>query len=80
MLLNCFPFVFCLDRKEWTSFTPTTYAYPFSALNVSSASANLPPPMKTGHIESDSQARNQTQPQEPKPLLSAQYEALSDED
>lgn len=69
------------ERKEnWPSFTPSTYAYPFSALNVSSAAANLPPPMKSAHIDGDSAARGQPAPQEPKPLLSAQYEALSDED
>lgn len=70
----------CLERKEnWPSF-PSTYAYPFSALNVSSAAANLPPPMKSAHGENESTPRQQPQPQEPKPLLSAQYEALSDED
>lgn len=69
------------DRKEnWPAFTSSTYAYPFSALNVSSAAANLPPPMKTAHVDSDAAARSQAPAQEPKPLLSAQYEALSDED
>lgn len=69
------------DRKEnWTPFGPQTYAYPFSALNVAGAAANLPPPIKTSHVDSDSGARGQAPPQEPKPLLSAQYEALSDED
>lgn len=52
-----------------TTFTTTTYAYPYSALNVSGTATNLPPPIKT----------TSSQP-EPKPLLSAQYEALSDED
>lgn len=74
-------YILFADRKEnWPSFTPSTYAYPFSALNVSSAAANLPPPMKTAHVEGDSVGRSQPAPQEPKPLLSAQYEALSDED
>lgn len=69
------------DRKEnWPSFPPSTYAYPFSALNVSSAAGNLPPPMKSAHVDSDSVSRGQAPAQEPKPLLSAQYEALSDED
>lgn len=79
----CFFFVVVIlaERKEnWPSFTPSTYAYPFSALNVSSAAANLPPPMKSAHVESDSAQRSQPNTQEPKPLLSAQYEALSDED
>lgn len=69
------------ERKEnWPSFTPSTY-YPFSALNVSSAGAtNLPPPMKAAHGDSEAAARSQVPTQEPKPLLSAQYEALSDED
>lgn len=72
---------FLADRKEnWHSFAPSTYAYPFSALNVSSAAANLPPPMKSAHVEGDSTGRGQQAQQEPKPLLSAQYEALSDED
>lgn len=60
-----------------TAFTTTTYAYPYSALNVSGATATLPPPIKTAI---DSERSNQPPPQEPKPLLSAQYEALSDED
>jgi len=68
------------DRKEWTSFAPSTYTYPFSALNVSGAATTLSQPMKTAHVESDSSQRSIAQPQEPKPLLSAQYEALSDED
>lgn len=60
-----------------TTFTTTTYAYPYSALNVSGTTASLPPPIKTAI---DSERSNQPPPQEPKPLLSAQYEALSDED
>lgn len=60
-----------------TTFTTTTYAYPYSALNVSGTTATLPPPIKTAI---DSERSNQPPPQEPKPLLSAQYEALSDED
>lgn len=69
------------DRKEnWTPFAPQTYAYPFSALNVAGAAANLPPPIKTAHLDGESGGRGQAPPQEPKPLLSAQYEALSDED
>lgn len=58
----------------------TTYAYPFNALTV--AAASLPPPIKT-NIDGETPARNNPPlppAQEPKPLLSAQYEALSDED
>lgn len=47
---------------------------------MAGAAANLPPPIKTAHVESDSGGRGQAPTQEPKPLLSAQYEALSDED
>lgn len=63
-----------------TTFATTTYAYPFSALNV--APAPLPPPIKsTIDGEPPTRANLPLPPaQEPKPLLSAQYEALSDED
>lgn len=58
----------------------TTYAYPYSALNVSAAPSSLPPPLKPSN-DNESNNRPQAPPaQEPKPLLSAQYEALSDED
>lgn len=62
-----------------TTFSTTTYAYPFSALNVSGATATLSPSIKTA-IAIDTERCNMPPLQEPKPLLSAQYEALSDED
>lgn len=74
-------FDFLADRKEWTSFPPSTYAYPFSALNVAGAASSMPiPQIKTAHIENESSQRSGATQQEPKPLLSAQYDALSDED
>lgn len=64
-----------------TTFAPTSYPYPFSALNVSATPSSLPPPLKSSN-DSDSNNRPPQPPPaaEPKPLLSAQYEALSDED
>lgn len=102
-----------------TTFAATTYAYPYSALNVPNSASGLPPPpqmsLNTAHqMQSSSGASAHKQPthilhggsvhdagpnstvsttsgvgggggqggaaNEPKPLLSAQYEALSDED
>lgn len=104
-----------------TTFASTTYAYPYSALNVPSSVAGLPPPpqmsLNVAHQmppTSGSSAHKQPShvlhggsggmghdggpnsvvsttsgggpggqagsANEPKPLLSAQYEALSDED
>lgn len=81
-IANVYSFDFFADRsKEWTSFPPSTYAYPFSALNVAGAASSIPiPQIKTAHIENESSQRSGAPQQEPKPLLSAQYEALSDED
>lgn len=63
-----------------TTFATTTYAYPFSALNVPNA-AGLPPHQKMLHPEAAGGSSHQSShASEPKPLLSAQYEALSDED
>lgn len=73
-----------------TSYAPTVYAYPFSALNMVSGGNSLLSPKQESIIESDStSSKNLSSGQlpshtlqvtEPKPLLSAQYEALSDED
>lgn len=76
-------------QQTVTTFATTTYAYPYSALNVgASATAAVlaqsgPPNMKLSNPNSDTdpqQRPTQTLAAEPKPLLSAQYEALSDED
>lgn len=74
-----------------TSYAPTVYAYPYSALNMVSGGNTLLSPKQESVVESDStqQSKNISSGQlpshtlqvtEPKPLLSAQYEALSDED
>lgn len=74
-----------------TSYAPTVYAYPYSALNMVSGGNSLLSPKQESIIESDSTLQSKTMPSgqlsshtlqvtEPKPLLSAQYEALSDED
>lgn len=103
-----------------TTFATTTYAYPYSALNVPSSVAGLAPPSQittsqlsslahqahqapTSHIGKQSSSHSMgitgsggvamtisggvsaatavgSAAVEPKPLLSAQYEALSDED
>lgn len=71
-----------------TSYAPTVYAYPYSALNMVSGANSLLSPKQESIIEPDN-AQSKSMPsgqlsshtlQEPKPLLSAQYEALSDED
>lgn len=59
----------------------STYTYPFSALNVSAAASSLPPPLKSSiDVEPNNRPPPSIPAAEPKPLLSAQYEALSDED
>lgn len=68
-----------------STFAPTaTYTYPFNALslNVSgTGNVQLTQAMPPSSQHLDEQKRNQhNSQQEPKPLLSAQYEALSDED
>lgn len=73
-----------------TTFATTTYAYPFSALNVNSGAAvalTSQQSISTTKLSNLSNQENDTRPPpiqlplaEPKPLLSAQYEALSDED
>lgn len=71
-----------------TTFAPTTYTYPYSALNVVSGAAPLPTQgtisstnkQSNSDLEQAPPPRPQPLPAEPKPLLSAQYEALSDED
>lgn len=77
-----------------TTFAQSTYAYPFSALNVgatpaaslaaaaaaAAAQSNQQQSKMSNSDGGDNQSRQQQQLAEPKPLLSAQYEALSDED
>lgn len=73
-----------------TTFATTTYAYPYSALNVGAgttavlAGQSVPPSIKLSNQNTDNdptiQRPTQSLVAEPKPLLSAQYEALSDED
>lgn len=64
----------------------TTHPYPYSALNVSAAATQSGAPPMTVQITKttsniDDQLNRQTQPMDSiKPLLSDQYEALSDED
>lgn len=66
--------------------TSSTYAYPFSALSVhamSAANARSPTPSKPvvstpSTVNKDDNASQRSS--EPAPLLSAQYEPLSDED
>jgi hypothetical protein len=66
--------------------TSSTYAYPFSALSVhamSAANARSPTPSKpvvstASAVNKDDS--NSQRSSEPAPLLSAQYEPLSDED
>lgn len=60
-----------------------TYAYPFSALNVPGPPPSLgvpPPSTKSLDGVSSQPPSQQSIAAEPKPLLSAQYEALSDEE
>lgn len=60
-----------------TSFAPTaTYTYPFVSSGAGSVQLSQSMPPSSQHL--DDQKRNSQQ--EPKPLLLAQYEALSDED
>jgi hypothetical protein len=76
--------------QSLTTFAQSTYAYPFSALNVgataaaslaAAASQSNQQPSKMSNSDGDNnQSRQQQQLAEPKPLLSAKYEALSDED
>lgn len=63
-----------------TSFAPTaTYTYPFVSSGAGSVQLSQSMPPSSQHL--DDQKRNQhNSQQEPKPLLLAQYEALSDED
>lgn len=73
-----------------TTFATTTYAYPYNALNVGAgttavlAGQSAPTSIKMSNQNTDNdpimQRPTQTLAAEPKPLLSAQYEALSDED
>lgn len=71
-----------------TTFATTSYPYPFSALNVSGTQVVA----QLTHLEEAQKRNHQHQPHnnlplaasqqqaEPKPLLSAQYEGISDED
>ena len=56
---------------------PTTTFYPFSALGVHTGPPPAPPPPTSG---STSVTKSEQMQAEPAPLLSAQYEPLSDED
>lgn len=56
---------------------PTTTFYPFSALGVHTGPPPAPPPPTSG---SSSVTKSEQMQAEPAPLLSAQYEPLSDED
>lgn len=58
---------------------PTTNFYPFSALGVHTGPPPAPPPTATSTVSASVSKSEQMQP-EPAPLLSAQYEPLSDED
>lgn len=58
---------------------PTTNFYPFSALGVHTGPPPAPPPTATSAV-SASVAKSEQMQSEPAPLLSAQYEPLSDED
>lgn len=58
--------------------TPTTF-YPFSALGVHTGPPPAPPQSQPSSISSNVVKSDQMQA-EPAPLLSAQYEPLSDED
>lgn len=58
---------------------PTTNFYPFSALGVHTGPPPAPPPTATSTVSASVTKSEQMQP-EPAPLLSAQYEPLSDED
>lgn len=61
------------DKQEFNQ-QASTFAYPYSALNVQHGVGPVP-------TENKSAPSNETtRPNEPKPLLSAQYEPLSDED
>lgn len=79
LLYTVFFFSSFVERKNWPSFGTPTYAY--NALTVSSVPMNLPLPIKTPQIDSsDITPRKRSTASEPRPLLSAQYEALSDDD
>ncbi|XP_059608469.1 uncharacterized protein LOC132256217 isoform X2 [Phlebotomus argentipes] len=60
-----------------TSFSASAYPYPFSALNVV---AQAPPTSIAAVAIAKSSEESRPPPPEPKPLLSAQYEELSDEE
>lgn len=77
--------------QSLTTFAQSTYAYPFSALSVgATAAASLAAAAAVQSSQQqtkmsnsdggDNQLRQQQQLAEPKPLLSAQYEELSDVD
>lgn len=73
-----------------TTFATTSYPYPFSALNVSGTQvvaqlSQLEEAQKRNHQQHQSHnsmplSASAQQQTEPKPLLSAQYEGISDED
>lgn len=78
-----------MHNNPVTTFAPTSYPYPFSALNVSGTQvvaqlSQLEEAQKRNHQQHqphNSMSLVSAQQQaEPKPLLSAQYEGISDED
>lgn len=64
------------EDKHDVEFTQQTsnFAYPYSALNVAHGVSQVPTENKSAP------SNDSSRPNEPKPLLSAQYEPLSDED
>lgn len=64
--------------------TSNTYTYPFSALSLNTAGGatpvSVPAPSKQSTAPPPQPPSSETSPPEPAPLLSAQYEPLSDED
>ncbi|XP_028159967.1 uncharacterized protein LOC114352541 [Ostrinia furnacalis] len=66
------------ERAKPLAFPPTAYAYPYSALNV--ATPAQPPAMPAPHTEAPGSSSSSAVAPEPAPLMSAQYEPLSDED
>jgi len=76
-----------VSQPQQSPYVPSsTYAYPFSALSVPQtggappAAAVAKAPGATASILSKTSEADSARQQEPKPILSAQYEPLSDED
>lgn len=63
------------EEKQEFAQQASNFAYPYSALNVQHGVNQVNAESKSGVISNDA-----VRPNEPKPLLSAQYEPLSDED